>query len=128
VQRVGLQRLAVIFFRHSREHAGTRNIDGNRSQHHGQRPHRDLDLRVMESQPPHRLPHDPRAGEQQQQGFAQRREVLDLAVPVEVRTVGGPSGETHGEKGQAGGHQVQAGMRRLGQDSQASGPHPHHEF
>ena len=84
------------------------------------RPDGDLDLRLVESQPVDRLPHDPRAGEQQQQGLDQGREVLDFAVAVRVLAVGRPAGETHGQKRQPGRHQVQAGVRRFRQDPQAS--------
>ena len=49
-------------------------------------------------------------------------------VTVGVLAIGGPAGETHGQKGQPGGHQVQAGMRRLRQDTQAAGPQAHHNL
>ena len=55
------------------------------------RPDVGFHLHGFEEQPLDRLVDDPDAGDQQQQGLEQRREVLDLAVAVGVLAVGGPA-------------------------------------
>ena len=69
-----------------------------------------------------RFADDPDAGEQEQAGLEQGREVLYLSVTVEMFGVGRLARDAHREHGHDGGYQVEAGMRRLGEDAEASGP------
>src|ERR1039457_5545201 len=64
---------------------------------------------------------NPAAGDKEQQGFEQGGEVLHLAVPVEMRAVGRSAGDTHRDVGHQRGYQIEARMRRLGQDAEAAG-------
>ena len=81
----------------------------------------DVDCLVKE-QPCDRLVDDPDAGDQQEHGLEQRREVLELAVAVGVFAIGGPAGDPHRPERDGRRHQVEPGMGGLGKNAQAVGP------
>src|SRR5262249_46301690 len=76
MQGVGLEGLAVVLLRGARQHARSRRIDDDRSDHHGERPEGYVDFDFQVQQPARRFPDDPDAGDQQQHGFGEGREIL----------------------------------------------------
>ena len=69
------------------------------------------------------------AGEQQQQRrLAERREVLELAVPVGMRRVGRPVADADRHPSDAGGEEIDAGMQRVGDQRQAADRQADHEL
>ena len=128
MQGVGFQRLALVFARGPVQNAGAGDVDNDRYDHDGKGPHRGLDLHGLEEQPLDRLVDDPDARDQQQEGLNQRREVLDLAMPVEVLLVGRPVRKADGKEGDQGRHQIEAGMGGLGQDAQAASQQAHDQL
>ena len=82
----------------------------------------------VEEQPLRRFMDDPNAGDKQQQGLEEGREVLDLSVAVGVLAVGGPAGDAHGPERHGGGQQVEPRMQGLGENAQAVGREPDAEL
>ena len=128
MQCVGLQRLAVVFVGDAPQPARTPEVDDDRNAHHHKRPERRLDFDGMEEQTLARFVDDPDAGQQQQAGFDEGREALDLAVTVLVLGVGRLVGDTHREVGHERSHQVEPRVRRFGQNAQAAGGDSDHHL
>ena len=80
----------------------------------------------MKEEPLARFVNNPDAGQQQQAGFDEGREAFDFAMTVLVLGVGRLVGDANREVGHRRGHQIEAGVRRLGQNAQAAGGDPDH--
>ena len=120
VQRVGLQSLAVVLLGDTAQAARAPEIDDHGKAHHGESPNRRLDLDPVEEEPFDRFVDDPDAGEQQQAGFKEGGEALDLAVSVLMFGISRLVGNADREIGNCGGDQIEAGMRGLGENAQTS--------
>src|SRR3989304_3707777 len=103
VQGVGFERLRVVLARHAVEGAGAEMVNGDADGHDPEGPNRRFHVDFFEEQPPHRLPDDPGAGQEQQTGLEEGGEVFDLAVAVLVVGVGGPAGAAGRGRGGGGG-------------------------
>jgi hypothetical protein len=128
MQGVGFQCLAVVGLGSSREHAGPGNIHDDGNGHYGERPECYFELLVMVRKPDEGLADDPNAGDEEQHRLAEGGEVLDFSVPVEVGAIGRPAGIPHRQEGHESGHQVQAGVRRFGQNAKTPGGEPDDGF
>ncbi len=71
---------------------------------------------------------DPDAGQQQQAGFDESGEALDLAVTVLMVGIGRLVGDANREVSDRRGHQIEARVRRLGEDAQAAGGDADHHL
>ena len=120
VQSIGFEGLALAFVSHAIERAGARPVDGNGGEHDDERPDVDLHLAAAVGEPVERGIDNPGAGGQQEDGFKQSGEVLDLAVAVAVVFIGGPGGGAYRNPGGAGGDKVQAGVRRFSQNAETA--------
>ena len=74
----------------------------------------------MKQQPLKRFPDNVERGQQQQACFNERRKALHFAVAVKVVGVGGLVRHAHGEERDDRGHQIENGMQRFGENSQAA--------
>ena len=97
MERVSLQRLALVFFGGAIQLARPGNIDSDRDRHYDERPDVDLYLGLVKEQSVARFPDNPGAGCKQQESLAQGREVFDLAVAVKMCAIGGPPGDYRAE-------------------------------
>ena len=70
-------------------------IDGNRYEHHHERPDAGTDLDGVEEQPLHCFVDDPDTSQQQQAGFDESGKVFDLAVTELVVGIGGKIGDAN---------------------------------
>jgi len=69
------------------------------------------------------FPNNPGAGDEEQGGLEDGAEVFELGVAIGVVGVGGLVGDAHGEVGDDGGDEVEAGVRSLGEHTQAVRAH-----
>ena len=121
MQRVGLESLAGIFFRHTRERPRAHHVDAHRQQQdydrHRARPNRHG---CAADQPLDRLPDDVHRREQQERRFDERRKTFDFSVTVEMLRVGGLVRHAHGKIRNHGGHQIEDRMQRFGENAKAA--------
>ena len=67
---------------------------------------------------------DPHGGAREEHRLAQSGQMLRLAVAVGVLAIGRALGHPDGVQGQDGGHGIDAGVGRLGQDAEAAAGQP----
>ena len=128
VERIGFERLRVVLAGDAVERAGAEVVDHDADRHHAERPQAGLDVDVFEEQAARGFPDNPGAGQEQQAGFNESGEVFDFAVAVLMIGVSGPVGDAHGEVGDAGGDEVEPGVRGFGEHAQAVGGKADHGF
>ncbi len=120
MQSVRLQRLTGIFAGDTAERPGSRYIDEDRNDHDDESPWGRIDFNRLEKQPVDGFMNDPDAGREQQNGFEQRREILDLAMAIRVLTIGRARRHTDRKPGDTGSHQIQCGMGGFGQNTETA--------
>jgi len=94
------------------------DVDRDRDDDDEEGPQTGFDVDFAEEDPAHGLVDDPGAGEEEQQGLDEGRDVLDLAVSVGVRFVRRPVRDTDGDEGDQRGDEVESRMGGLGQDAE----------
>ena len=120
MQRVGLERLARIFFRHAaRARARTKSIPMPKRENHDGREARP-NLHRVKKQPLERFPDNVNRREKQQSGFDKRGKALDFAVTVEMLRVCRLVRHANRKIRDDRGDKVQNRMQRLGENSQAA--------
>ena len=82
----------------------------------------------MKEQAVDRFPDDVDRGEKQQGGFDEGGEAFHFSVAVEMVCVGRLVCDANGEEGDHGGDEVENGMQRFGQNSEAAGDHGEENF
>ena len=129
MQRVGLERLARGFGRRPRQHAGAEEIDDDRDRDHREARDRRLHRGAVGAQQPlHGFPDHARGEQEQERGLGQRRDALDLAVPVLVLAVGRLAGDAHREISDHGGGEIEQRMRGFRENGERAGQQPDHGF
>jgi hypothetical protein len=89
---------------------------------------RGLDVAASEDQPLAGLVGDPHAGREEEPGLEEGREVLDLPMAVEVIAVRRLRGGADRPEGHQRGEQVDARVRRLGEDADGPGGETDHHL
>ncbi len=128
MQRIGFQRLTVVFRRDASEGAGAPGVDCDGQQHNQKRGDTRFNFHAVEEQPLDRFINDPDASQQQQTGFDEGGKILELAVPVLVIGVGRLVGNPHRKKSHQRRDQIQSGVRSFRQNSQRAGGDPDNNF
>ena len=120
VERVGLESLAVKFFRRPVEHAGTGDVDPDRGGHDRKRPDIHFDSQRMKQETVGGFVNDPPAGKKKQESFKEAGEIFHLAVTIKMILIRRLSGKSDGQEGHHGSHEIEAGMSCLSKDAQAA--------
>ena len=82
----------------------------------------------MVKEPPYRLPDDPHAGHQQQPGFDKCGKIFYFAVAILMVGIGRLIGDAHRKQRDHRRYQIQTGMGRFREDSQAAGCYSHNKL
>jgi hypothetical protein len=99
-----------------------RGVDRDHYAEHGEGPPGHVDfVAAPVDQPPERLEPDPERDEHQERALAQRGQMLRLAVAVVMLAVRRADRHAHGEQRKERGHEVGAGMGRLGDERERAG-------
>ncbi len=118
----------MVSLRDSAERARPRPVDDDGGPDGQESPEVRVDLDLLVEQPADSLVDDPHARDQEQDGFHEGGDVLDLAVAVRVLAICGPSRGLDGVESHRRRHQIQAGVSRLGQHAKASGREADHDL
>ncbi len=129
VERVGLQRSAVVPAPDAQRDGGAGGVEGDHETEHGERVRRHLHVRVAR-------PREPRDGEvgdaeardHEERRLCQGREVLGLPVSVLVGAVGRPDGDADREERQQRGDEVGARVQGFGDEAEAVRGQADHEL
>ncbi len=128
MQGVRFQRLTFVLAGDPAQHGGPVHVHEQRDEDDAHAPPRGGNFRGVEKEPVDRLMDDPAAGDEQEDGFGQRRKVFDLAVAVGMGLVRRPGGHAHGKEGDARRHQIKAAVQGFGEDAEAVCSQPGHEL
>ena len=128
MQRIGFERLAVVFVGDAAEHARSPPIDTHGKKHHGKGSNRGLDLDAAKEQTQRSFVDNPGAGQQEQRRLDERGKILDFAVTVLMVGVGGLIGDPDRKKCQQRSDQIERGMRSFGKNAEAAGAEADHYF
>ena len=123
MQRVSLERFALVFPRHTLERSRARDIE---QRHHREQAHSQqfrLDVHFVEEQAAKGFPDDVKRGQQQQARLHEGRKAFHLGVAVGVVGVGGLVGDAHRQISNNRRDQVETRVQRLRKNAQAAGGH-----
>src|SRR6185437_7551248 len=128
VQRIGLERLAVILGGDLAQGAGAPEIYRHGDEHHGKSGDAGLDVDMMKEQAFGSFVDDPDAGEQQKAGLDESGEVFHLAVSVLVIGVGRLVRDADRHQRNDRRDEIKNRVQGFGEYAQAAGGYAHCNF
>src|ERR1700688_1502870 len=128
MERVGFQRLAVVFVGDAAKCARAPPVHAHREQHHRKSGDGRLNFDSPEKESHCGLVDDPGASEQEQPGFDEGGKIFDFAMAVLMIRVGGLIGDADRKKSEDRGDQIESGMGRFRQNAEAARAETDHNF